>query len=101
MAGLAASWYRVLQPKGLAIVQVMRMCADGGEPTVQDLKDWAALHGASYPVVRDAWGALPRLRADETATTIVIDRHQEIRLQGAPTQEELLEVLQQILIHED
>jgi hypothetical protein len=112
VAGLATSWYRTLEKKGLQIVQVMRIApphvqedvgvgndAGSGDdlPTQQDLATWAAVHGAAYRVVRDPDGHLPDIQHDLSATTVLVDRHQEIRFAGAPETEDLLQRLQDLL----
>jgi len=102
VAGLAASWYRSLEPKGLEVLQLLRVSSSGeGLPSLQELRSWAAAHQATFQVVRDPENNLPQLQFSISATTIVIDRHQQIRYQGAPTWQELLDLLQQLLIHEE
>lgn len=103
MAGLAASWYHALEPKGLVVWQVLRSSPSGEDrmPTLEELHNWAVSHNAAYDVVRDPENNLPHLQFSIAATTIIIDRHQRIRYQGAPTWQELLDLLQDLLIHEE
>ncbi len=101
MAGLATNWYNVLQGKGLEIIQVVRVSAGGGLPTPQDLAEWRAQNYASYPVVRDVTGSLARIHPmPDIVSSVIVDKHQRIRLQARPTPEELLDLLQDLLAEE-
>ena len=99
MAGLAASWYITLEGKGLAVIQVMRVSGEGeGLPSLEELQRWRMTNGARYEVVRDPEGTLPLIHPmPGMASSVIVDRHQEIRLQARPSPEELLDILQELL----
>lgn len=101
MAGLAASWYRVFQEKGLEIIQVVRVSATGKAPTIEDLYNWRTVNGAGYVVVRDPGQSLMLMHPmPEIVSTVLVDKHQEIRLQARPEPEELLDQIQALLREE-
>jgi len=101
VAGLAANWYRVFQDKGLEIIQVMRVGSEGKTPSIEELNNWRIVNGAGYVVARDAGGSLPLMHPmPDIVSTVLIDKHQEIRLQARPTPEELLDQIQALLREE-
>lgn len=101
VAGLAATWYRTYQSKGVEIIQVLRVNGEGEAPTVADLAEWRTQHGGSYVVARDRDGSLARLHPSPAeASTILIDKRQLIRLQGRPARAALVLALDSLLDEE-